>query len=158
MDPRTAATLASIQQQMATGPADQVVTTPDGTRMRVRRAPGPGVVATVESLETHAPVSAVIWEPAETPPAGYPAGLPFLPGRATTYSSTNGNENLQWHQVTAEEAERVAAELRRDGWAETTLPDASMPGVRIRPFLREARQRILIQGGGALSLLETRAE
>lgn len=158
MKPDQAAMLRELQERIKSGPDDQVIDLPEGGQMRFRRAPEPGVLARVESLETHDQVVCTSWAPSDTRPAGYPAHLPFLEARAAAYSSVNGNGNLQWFQAVPADAEKVARALAEEGWVETTLPNPSMPGMVIRPFRRGDRQRIVLLGGTMLSLLETRAE
>lgn len=158
MDPAPNAWMAKVQEQLISGPADQVVAGPGGGQVRFRRAPEPGVAAIVESLETHQPVRCITWERAATPPTGYPDDLPFLAGRGVTYSVVNGNRQLQWYQAEPADAEELASDLRRHAWSETTLPMASMPGMFIRPFRRGDRQRIIVSAGAFLSLVDTRAE
>lgn len=158
MDPKTSAALEGLRAQIANGPADQVITTPSGDRMRVRRAPEPGVAAIIESLETHDKVVSISWDPCATPPAGYPADLPFLAGRYACLSSAGESRNLQWYGATPADADLLAGLLLGDGWTETTLPAPSMPGMIIRPFRRGDRQRVVILGGTMASLVETRAE
>ena len=152
------ALLKELQERIKSGPDDQVVDVPGGGQVRVRRAPEPGVIARVESLETHDQVVCTSWAPADTPPVGYPAHLPFLSERAVTYSSVNGNGTLQWHQASPADAERIARALIADGWVETTLPNPSMPGRVVRTFRRGVRQRILLLGGAWRSVLQSRAE
>ena len=152
------AQLEQMQQQISTRPADQVITGPGGEKLRMRRAPEPGVLAIVDSLETHDPVRCITWEPAASPPREYPSDLPFLAHRVAALSSTNGNRQLQWYSAEPQDADQVATELREGGWAETTLPMTSMPGMSIRPFRRGDRQRILLAAGPQLSLVDTRAE
>ena len=126
--------------------------------MRVQRAPEPGVIARIEALETHDDVRAFSWAGSAERPAGYPEDLPFLPGHPVALTLSNGNRNLQWGASATPHAESLCATLLADGWAETTLPSSSMPGMFIRPFRRGARQRVVLGGGPILSLLETRAE
>jgi hypothetical protein len=158
VDAAMKAHMEQLQQQIATGPADQVIARPGGERLRMRRAPEPGVLAIVDSLETHDPVRCITWEPAASPPREYPSDLPFLAHRVAMFSSTNGNRQLQWYQAVAQDADQIATELREGGWTETTLPMSSMPGMTIRPFRRGDRQRVLISSGSTLSLVDTRAE
>ena len=158
MDPKTSAALEGLRAQIANGPADQVITTPSGDRMRVRRAPEPGVAAIIESLETHDKVVSTSWDPSPTPPQGYPEDIPFFAGRHACLSAAGGNRNLQWYGVGATDADRLALALLGAGWTETTLPASSMPGMVIRPFRRGDRQRVVILGGTMASLVETRAE
>ncbi len=158
MDPKAAAMMRVIQDAIGNGEKDQVVNFPDGASMRVQRAPEPGVLARIEALETHDDVRAISWAPAGERPAGYPDDLPFLPGQHVAMTLSNGNRNLQWHAAATDSAESVCRTLLAEGWAETTLPAPSMPGMFIRPFRRGDRQRIVLGGGPMLSLLETRAE
>lgn len=126
--------------------------------MGVQRAAEPGVVARIESLETHDDVRAFSWDGGPERPAGYPEDLPYLPGLPVALTLSNGNRNLQWGAVAMSHAESICAELLAEGWVETTLPSSSMPGMFIRPFRRGVRQRVVLGGGPVLSLLETRAE
>lgn len=158
MRPDQAALFQVMQEKIKSGPDDQIIDLPEGARVRVRRAPEPGVLARVESLETHAEVHSTMWAPCGTRPAGFPDDLPFLPGKACSFSAVNGNRTVQWHGAEEGDIARVASDLARDGWVETTIPSPSMPGMVIRPFRREARQRIVLLGGSLLSVLETRAE
>ena len=158
MDAKTSAMLEGIRHQIANGPADQVITTPSGDRMRVRRSPEPGVAAIIESLETHDKVVSTSWDACPTPPRGYPEDIPFFAGRPACLSAAGGNRNLQWYGATAADADRLALALLGTGWTETTLPAPSMPGMVIRPFRRGDRQRVVILGGTMLSLVDTPAE
>jgi hypothetical protein len=69
-----------------------------------------------------------------------------------------GSTTLEWDGIPTAAVETVARQMADDGWVETTLPDASFPGMQIRPFRRADRQRVLIHDGRMMSLLETRAE
>ena len=140
------------------GPTDQVVTVPTGESLRVRRAPSPGVALIIESLETHEGFSSTSWEPAGHRPSGYPEHLPFLPGTHTMVLARPGSTTLTWGKAASGHDTVLVGELVADGWVETVLLHPTMPGVTIRPFRREDRQRILIRGGEFLSLLDTRAE
>ena len=158
MDAGSSAWMDQVKEQLASGPAEQVVTGPGGEQVRFRRSPEPGVAAIVESLETHGAVHCITWDPALSAPKGYPEDLPFLAQRAVTYSSVNGNRQLQWYQAGPSDAAQLAADLTGHEWSETTLPMASMPGMFIRPFRRGDRQRIIVSAGAFLSLVDTRAE
>ncbi len=116
------------------------------------------MVPVIEGLETHDEVATVCWPAAPRCPAGWPEGLPFLADRPATMLTVRGSRTMEWDAVPPREAETVARQMVDDGWVETTLPDASMPGMTIRPFRRAERQRVLIHDGRMLSLLETRAE
>ena len=160
MDPgeKSRAMMQVIQGAVESGVKDQVVDFPDGTSMWMQRAPEPGVLARIEALETHDDIRAVSWAAATERPAEYPADLPFIPGLPVSLTVSNGNRNLQWYSAPQGSAESVCERLVADGWAETTIPSPSMPGMFIRPFRRGDRQRIVLGGGPILSLLETRAE
>ena len=116
------------------------------------------MVPVIEGLETHDEVATVTWPALGAVPAGWPEGIPFLADRPATMLSVRGSRTFEWDAIPEGEAEVVARRMVDDGWVETTLPDVSMPGMRIRPFRRGDRQRVLIHDGRMLSLLETRAE
>ncbi len=148
----------SLQAQIASGPADQVITLPGTGSMRVRRSPEPGVSLSVESLETHEGFSSTNWDPTESRPGGYPADVPFLPRTATMVMTKPGSTTLQWFKAMPDHDAVIVREMTAAGWVEAPLTDPTMPGMTIRPFRRGDRQRILIRGGEFLSLLDTRAE
>ena len=96
--------------------------------------------------------------PSAVRPKDYPADLPFLADQTATMVSVRGSTTLEWDGAPPRVAEVLARTLANEGWVETTLPDSSMPGMRIRPFRMGGRQRVLIYDGRLLSLLDTRAE
>ena len=116
------------------------------------------MVPVIEALETHDGVTTTTWAPSTVRPRDYPVDLPFLPDHPATMLSVRGSTTLEWGGAPPHLAEVLARTLANEGWVETTLPDSSMPGMRIRPFRMGRRQRVLIHDGRLLSLLDTRAE
>ncbi|MEO6068117.1 MAG: hypothetical protein ABIQ41_09080 [Gemmatimonadales bacterium] len=116
------------------------------------------MVPVIEALETHDGIATTAWAPSTRRPAGYPADLPFVAERAATLLAVRGSTTIEWDSLPPRAVETLARELVDAGWVETTLPDSSMPGMTIRPFRRDVRQRVLTHDGRLLSLLETRAE
>lgn len=116
------------------------------------------MIPVIEALETHDGVATTTWPAAASRPARWPAGLPFLADRCATILAVRDSVTLEWEGIPQDAVEMVARQMADEGWIETTLPDSSMPGMRIRPFRRAERQRVLIHDGRMLSLLETRAE
>ena len=116
------------------------------------------MVPVVESLETHAGVSSKEWSGAPTRPADYPADLPFIADHPFTILAVNGSTTVEWDGIGQRMVEVIARQMVTAGWVETTLPNASLPGMAIRPFRLGARQRVLIHDGRFLTLLDTRAE
>ncbi|HWA41316.1 MAG TPA: hypothetical protein VG712_06875 [Gemmatimonadales bacterium] len=112
----------------------------------------------IEALETHAGVSSHEWTGAPTRPAEYPADLPFIPDHPFTILTVNGSTTVEWDGLSQRMVEVIARQMVHAGWVETTLPNASMPGMAIRPFRLDARQRVLIHDGRLLTLLDTRAD
>lgn len=116
------------------------------------------MVPIIEALETHAGVVSHEWTGAATRPADYPAEFPFIPDHPFTILTVNGSTTIEWDGVAQRMVETIARQMVTAGWIETTLPNASVPGMTIRPFRREGRQRVLIHDGRLLTLLETRTE
>ena len=158
MDPKSAELLRTLKEKVASGPADQVITTPDGGQLRIRKAPEPGIAMIAEPVGAAEGIGSIAWEPSPTRPPRYPDDLPFLPGRSVVLSRMPNGMNLQWHQTTGDDLAGIVSELTADGWTETTLPTPTMPGMTIRPFRRGDRQRIIVGGADLLSLVDTPAK
>lgn len=155
MDPKAAELLRTLKEKVASGPDDQVITTPDGGLLRIRKAPEPGIAMIAEPVGAAEGIGSIAWEPSATRPPRYPDDLPFLPGRSVLLSRMATGASLQWHQAAGDDLARLATELAASGWTETTLPTPTMPGMTIRPFRRGDRQRVLVGGGELLSLIDT---
>jgi hypothetical protein len=155
VDARSVELLRVLKEKLASGGDDQVIDVPEGGQLRVRKAPEPGISMIVEPVGVAAGIGSIAWDPSATRPARYPDAFPFLPGRPAVLSTMPQGASIQWHQTTAEDLSRLAAELVTDGWTETTLPTPTMPGMTIRPFRRGDRQRIIVGGGDLLSLIDT---
>jgi hypothetical protein len=155
VDPKSAELLRTLKEKVASGPDDQVITTPDGGQLRIRKAPEPGIAMIAEPVGAAEGIGSIAWEPAATRPPRYPDDLPFLPGRSVVLSRMPNGVSLQWHQTAGDDLARIATELLASGWAETTLPTPTMPGMTIRPFRRDDRQRVIVGGGDLLSLIDT---
>jgi hypothetical protein len=158
VDPKSAELLRILKEKVESGPADQVIQTPEGGELRIRKAPEPGISMIIEPVGAAPGVGSIAWDPASTRPPRYPDDLPFLPGRAVVLSRMPNGVTLQWHQTTKDDLTRIATELATDGWTETTLPTPTMPGMTIRPFRRGDRQRVIVGGGEVLSLIDTAAK
>jgi hypothetical protein len=158
VDPKSAELLRILKEKVASGPADQIITTPEGGELRIRKAPEPGISMIIEPVGAAPGVGSIAWDPTPTRPPRYPDDFPFIAGRAVVLSRMPNGVTLQWHQTSKEDLAQVASELTTDGWAETTLPTPTMPGMTIRPFLRGDRQRVIVGGGEVLSLIDTAAK
>lgn len=94
----------------------------DGRRLVHERAPAPGVVSrlTVHAADGTGRPVVTEWAPSAERPAGYPASLPFVPGRAVGVSVLGSDDDVavSWEDVADPAA--LAAELHRaclaDGW------------------------------------------
>lgn len=116
------------------------------------------MVPVIEALETHAGVASREWTATEIRPSDYPADLPFIADHPFTILTVNGSTTVEWDGIGQRMVEVIARQMVHAGWVETTLPNASVPGMSIRPFRHGARQRVLIHDGRLLTLLDTRAE
>ena len=116
------------------------------------------MVPVVEALETHAGVSTHGWQGLATRPAEYPAEFPFVADHPFTILTVNGSTTIEWDGIGQRMVEVLARQMVHAGWIETALPNASMPGMMIRPFRLGTRQRVLIHDGRLLTLLDTRTE
>lgn len=158
MDSSSAALLQLLSERIKTGPDDQVIDTPDGGQLRVRRAPEPGISLIVEPLGAAAGHDSLTFEPAAVRHARFPKDLPFLAGRSAMLTTMPKGLQLQWFKVSDTDMASVVGDLVGAGWTETMLPTPTMPGMMIRPFRRGDRQRVLILGGDLLGLIDTPAE
>ncbi|HEU4569394.1 MAG TPA: hypothetical protein VFS07_02355 [Gemmatimonadales bacterium] len=116
------------------------------------------MVPIVEALETHAGVTDQAWAATPTRPAEYPAELPFLPDHSFSLLRVAESTTVEWDGISPRAVETIARQLADARWVETTLPNASMPGMTIRIFRRDARQRVLVHDGRLLTLLDTGVE
>jgi|SRR5688572_13273253 hypothetical protein len=158
MDPKSAALMQLLSEKLKTGPDDQIIETPDGGRLRVQRAPEPGVTLVVEPLGAGAGLHSISWEAAATRPPRYPDDVPFVAGRVAMLTMMPKGFHLQVFKSSEGDLHALVAELVGSGWTETVLPTPTMPGMSIRPFRRGDRQRILVLGGDLLGLIDTPTE
>lgn len=151
------AVLEAMKAQLDAGSDDAIVNGPNGEQLRVRRNPEPGVSLTVGGPGPNDALLAKGWDPAPQRPSSYPDDLPYLTDRAVVLTWMPKGVNLQWHNAGPADPHTLASALAAEGWQETGLPMASMPGMTIRPFRRGDRQRIVMSAGQLLTLLDTPA-
>lgn len=136
-------------------PDADTVQLPDGSTLTIDRDPRHGATVRID-------VDGAVFRgfpPADAAPEGYPADLPFLPGRAVLLSQVSDNlVALQWLGVEA--AAGVAAEMERllllDGWERTevqTMPELAVTAVT---FVKGDLERELVSGGSMTMLLQKR--
>ena len=94
----------------------------DGRILRLERDPHPGIIAhiTLQTTDGHTWRPYTLYAPADTPPPGYPADLPFVAGLQVTLAGEDrGSRQLIW-LFPADTLESLGEALVRrseeDGW------------------------------------------
>ena len=89
-----------------------------------------------------------VWDRSAERPATLPADAPFLPNTELSVVGPEGDERqlYQWWNVAdaAAAVELLAEESRRHAWEEEPSDQMSFPGVHMRKFRREGRERTIL--------------
>jgi hypothetical protein len=95
----------------------------DGQALQYTKKPAPGIRLKVEpapGAEAGSAVYSTVFEPAESMPNGYPAGIPFLAGRVAAVITVPGETegvNVQWQVEDPKAAAKELVDLSEsDGW------------------------------------------
>jgi hypothetical protein len=166
-DPRHAADFpAAMQAAMASPEKEVVVTAPDGRPMRIVKNPEPGVMARIEAAAgDDGTAVTVVWAPAATRPAAYPATVPFIPmaSASVTMIAAGGRSStqVQWLGVPDHEAmaERLVDESLADGWTRTPVQPSTPEPTRMITLERGNEGRMItlraMKGIGIIMLADT---
>ena len=136
----------------------QELTAPDGSRLVVERDPQPGMLERISMIRPDGTTRELTrrYAPADHPPAGYPAAMPFVAGRAvavTSFDEHGQASAVTWEDVVDPAA--LAAEIVResvaDGWSEPVVVDVGdlarlasrSIGAELRVLVRGERQRMV---------------
>ena len=115
--------VASVMKTALESDAETGEVEVDGQVLQFTKNPAPGIRLKVEpapGAETGNAVYSTVFEPAESTPNGYPAGVPFLAGRVAAVITVPGaaeGVNVQWQVEDPKVAAKELVELSEsEGW------------------------------------------
>jgi len=156
---------AALRAAMESPDRELEITGPDGGRMRVIKAPEPGVKARIElAAGGSGSQVTVLWEATEARPAGYPNELPFIPNAGarilTIVRDGLPRTQVQWFGVADLESvvQRLVADSLSEGWQHTGGQLRSPEPARVITLERGTEERTItvraVPGLGMISLVD----